>query len=120
MPSVFYGGAASSNDFAEPFWYRGYYYCYAIEQLFDGGEFTQTLHMVSLPKNSPEENTQTDKEQTEQEAQTATENQANNISGSGTSAGTSSTTTSTATTTTPADTPDEMTVQQYQQANVDV
>ncbi len=118
MPSVFYGGAQSTNDFAEPFWYRGYFYCFAIEQFFEGGEFTQTLHLVSIPKNSPEENTQKDKSQTDQAEQTAAANQTNNVPGSGTSTGDSSVgPPSQSTGNTPANTPDEMTVQQYQKAN---
>ena len=90
MPGAYFGGARNSTDYSEPFWYEGFYYCYAIEQIFDGGEFTQQLHMVSIPRNSPEENQQSEVSQTEQVEQTQTENQATKTSGAGTSAGTSS------------------------------
>jgi len=89
MPSTYFSGAQNSGDYSEPFWYEGYYYCYAIEQMFDNGEFVQKLHMVSIPKSSAEENQQTDKSKTEQTTQTQTENQVTKTSGSGTSAGTS-------------------------------
>lgn len=87
MPSVYYGGSQNQNDFGENFWYNGFYYCYAIEQTFDSGEFTQQLHMVSIPKSTPAANQQTSKSQTDQEAQTAAANQASNTAGSGTSTG---------------------------------
>jgi len=83
MPSTYYGGASNSNDFSEPFWYQGYYYCYAVEQFFDNGEFTQELHMVSIPKNSAEENTQSSITNTEQDAQTSQSNRNNKTAGAG-------------------------------------
>lgn len=39
-------------DQYEDFWYKGYYYIYNIENIFDGsGEFKQVLDMLSLPKD---------------------------------------------------------------------
>ena len=46
------------GDFAQNFWYNGFYYCYAIENNFDAGLFTQTLHMVSVPQEREDENKQ--------------------------------------------------------------
>ena len=43
---------ASSVDYAQDFWFDGYYYVYGIEHLFDNGEFTQTLQMLGIPKTS--------------------------------------------------------------------
>lgn len=39
-------------DYAADFWYDGYYYIYGIEHEFLGGDFTQTLQMIALPKKS--------------------------------------------------------------------
>lgn len=36
----------------ERFWYDGYYYIYGIDHKFSGGEFTQDLHLLSLPNES--------------------------------------------------------------------
>lgn len=44
--------ATGSTDYARDFWFDGYYYCYGIEHNFDGGEFTQELKMIGLPKKS--------------------------------------------------------------------
>lgn len=38
-----------SADFAQNFWYQGWYFLYAINHTFDDGEFTQELEMFSLP-----------------------------------------------------------------------
>lgn len=38
-------------DYTKDFWFDGYYYIYGIENLFDGGEFTQTLHMIGMPQD---------------------------------------------------------------------
>jgi len=38
-----------NQQYAESFWYDGYYYIYAITHKFDGGLFTQDIEMVSLP-----------------------------------------------------------------------
>lgn len=40
------------GDYAQKFWYDGYYYIYGIDHEFDQGEFTQTLHMVAVPTPS--------------------------------------------------------------------
>jgi len=45
MPST----KKDNRDYAETFWYDGYYYIYAITHKFDGGIFTQDIEMVSLP-----------------------------------------------------------------------
>jgi hypothetical protein len=34
------------------FWYDGYYYIFSIKHMFDGGEFTQKLDMLSMPQNT--------------------------------------------------------------------
>jgi len=114
MPSTYYGGASDSNDFSEPFWYNGYYYCYAVEQMFEEGEFTQLLHIVSIPKASPDDNLQTHVSETDQSSQTITANQNSKTSGSGTATTPGSTNT---TSTSPADDPDNMTVDEYLRAN---
>lgn len=45
-------GTEDSNgkDYTIDFWFDGFYYILGIESDFDGGQFTQTLHMVGLPK----------------------------------------------------------------------
>lgn len=53
------------QDFSEPFWYEGFYYCWAITHTFDDGMFTQTLEMISLPQ-SPVENVEQEGEEKEQ------------------------------------------------------
>ena len=40
------------EDFAEPFWYDGYYMIYTVDNIFDGGQFTQVLDLISLPVTS--------------------------------------------------------------------
>jgi len=35
----------------ESFWYQGYYYIFSIENVFDGGVFTQVLDIQSLPND---------------------------------------------------------------------
>lgn len=55
------------QDFSEPFWYQGFYYCWAITHTFDDGLFTQTLEMISLPQSpiqDPEENQEEEQQQT--------------------------------------------------------
>lgn len=42
----------TSRDYAQPFWFDGYYYVYGIDHVFDQGEFTQELRMIGLPKKS--------------------------------------------------------------------
>lgn len=39
----------TSSDYAEDFWFDGYYYVYSIEHSFEGGEFTQTMRMLGIP-----------------------------------------------------------------------
>lgn len=38
-----------SADFAQNFWYQGWYFLYAINHSFEDGDFTQELEMFSLP-----------------------------------------------------------------------
>jgi hypothetical protein len=47
-----------STDYARDFWFDGYYYVIGVEHVFDGGEFTQTLTMLGIPKRSSFETTQ--------------------------------------------------------------
>jgi hypothetical protein len=35
-------------DYAQDFWFDGYYYVMGIDHSFDNGEFTQTLHMLGI------------------------------------------------------------------------
>jgi hypothetical protein len=63
MPST----DTDAEDYAENFWYDGFYYCYAIENTFDAGLFTQTLSMVSLPIDESEEKRQKSKAQAQPE-----------------------------------------------------
>ena len=42
----------ASTDYARDFWFDGYYYVVGIEHVFENGEFTQTLDMISIPKTS--------------------------------------------------------------------
>jgi hypothetical protein len=39
----------ANTDFAQPFWFDGYYYVIGIRHVFDSGTFTQELHMVGQP-----------------------------------------------------------------------
>lgn len=43
---------AANADYARDFWFDGYYYVVGIEHVFENGEFTQTLDMISIPKTS--------------------------------------------------------------------
>lgn len=45
-------GTTTSADYAQDFWFDGYYYIYGIDHEFDNGEFTQTLQMIGIPKTS--------------------------------------------------------------------
>lgn len=45
-------GRSTSVDYAQDFWFDGYYYVYGIDHEFDNGEFTQTLQMIGIPKTS--------------------------------------------------------------------
>jgi len=36
----------------DPFWYKGFYYLFGVDHKFNGGEFTQNLHLLSLPNQS--------------------------------------------------------------------
>lgn len=38
-----------STDYAEPFWFQGYYFVMGIDHEFNGGFFTQTLRMLGIP-----------------------------------------------------------------------
>lgn len=51
--------ATGSADYAREFWFDGYYYVYGMDHVFDNGEFTQTLQMVSIPKTSTFDSTKT-------------------------------------------------------------
>jgi Transglycosylase SLT domain len=50
-------GDLGTPDYARDFWFDGYYYVVGVEHVFDGGEFTQTLQMVGIPKRSSFEST---------------------------------------------------------------
>lgn len=50
---------AGITDYARDFWFDGYYYVTSIEHTFDGGEFSQTLSMLGLPKRSAFESSKT-------------------------------------------------------------
>lgn len=58
--SLFTGQASSGDprtdpgltDYARDFWFDGYYYVVGIEHVFEGGEFSQILSMLGLPKRS--------------------------------------------------------------------
>lgn len=39
----------SSADYTKDFWFDGFYYIYGVDNVFDGGEFTQTLHLLGIP-----------------------------------------------------------------------
>lgn len=45
-----------SNDYAQNFWYPGWYLLLAINNVFDDGEFTQELEMNSIPVDSSQQN----------------------------------------------------------------
>lgn len=60
------------TDFSLPFWYQGFYYCYAIEHLFESGTFTQALTMVSLPISNPKKDERADSKASNQEEETET------------------------------------------------
>ena len=40
------------QDYAEPFWYQGWYYLYAVNHSFSDGEFVQELEMFSMPTDA--------------------------------------------------------------------
>lgn len=46
--------AAHDGDYAENMWYPGWYILLQIDNVFDEGEFTQELTMISLPVDSGE------------------------------------------------------------------
>ena len=52
MPATTDTPSSSSAFRREKFWYDGYYYIYGIDHKFDGGLFTQDLHLLSLPQES--------------------------------------------------------------------
>lgn len=43
------------GDFAEDFWYTGWFFVYGINNVFDDGEFTQEIEMFSLPTDASQE-----------------------------------------------------------------
>jgi hypothetical protein len=47
--NIFMPSNDQDGDFAKRFWYDGWYYVTGIEHMFSGGEFTQTIEMLSLP-----------------------------------------------------------------------
>jgi len=53
--------ANDTNTEYETFWYSGYYSLMEVENIFNGGEFTQQLHMFSIPIGNETESS-TDKE----------------------------------------------------------
>lgn len=49
--SLFSGtGDGASADYTKDFWFDGYYYIYGIDNVFESGEFTQTLYMIGMPQ----------------------------------------------------------------------
>jgi hypothetical protein len=46
------------TDYARDFWFDGYYYVVGVEHVFDGGEFSQVLQLLGLPKRSAFQATQ--------------------------------------------------------------
>jgi len=52
MPSTTDTPSSTSTFNRTKFWYDGYYYIYGIDHKFAGGEFTQDLHLLSLPQES--------------------------------------------------------------------
>lgn len=63
MPLKFLGDQDKASSFEAaigdpyvPFWYQGWYYVYAINNVFAGGEFTQELEMMSIPTNTDNQN----------------------------------------------------------------
>lgn len=46
--------ASFENDFSENIWYDGWYILLQIDNVFDNGDFTQELTMISLPVDSGE------------------------------------------------------------------
>lgn len=45
-------GSTGSTDYARDFWFDGYYYVVGIDHMFESGEFSQTLHLIGIPKRS--------------------------------------------------------------------
>ncbi len=52
MPATTDTPSSSAAFNREQFWYRGFYYLYGIDHKFNDGQFTQDLHMISLPNDS--------------------------------------------------------------------
>jgi len=52
MPSTNDTPSSRESFSRKPFWYDGYYYLYGIDHKFDDGQFTQDLHLLSLPNES--------------------------------------------------------------------
>lgn len=51
---------SESNDYAVDFWFNGHYFIYGIDNVFDNGEFHQTLQTLGISANNtykPPENT---------------------------------------------------------------
>lgn len=54
--------ASDSSDFAESFWFDGYYQIYMVDNIFEGGLFKQELEMFSIPYGDPLNRTSDDTE----------------------------------------------------------
>lgn len=52
-------GTESERDYAKDFWFQGYYYVYGIQNVFEGGQFTQRLQMIGIPEQGLLDLTQT-------------------------------------------------------------
>ncbi len=52
MPATTDTPSSTATFNREQFWYNGYYYLYGINHMFSDGQFTQELHMTSLPNDS--------------------------------------------------------------------
>lgn len=45
-------GVPGGQDYAQPFWFQGYYYLMAVQNIFDEGLFTQRLELIGIPEES--------------------------------------------------------------------
>lgn len=52
MPSSNDTPSSTDRFDRERFWYDGYYYIFGIDHKFQGGQFTQDLHLMALPSES--------------------------------------------------------------------
>lgn len=56
-------GESGDGDYAVDFWFNGFYYIVAVENVFEDGAFTQVLHMIGIPNsNLADDQTEVDNE----------------------------------------------------------